>query len=254
MVVPSKHLITAGCSFTAGGLGGCPPVSVDNPGGNSFVADVDRLASTPQRWPDFLSLQLGSTTLVNLAAGGHGNLLTAYAVKSLLEKYDYSREDTLIVFNITESSRFDIPCKFLLPDKSKDIPWSEDILDASFLNRHTDFFDKIQNRFIGPDLSGRYTSSYFDMFLHWLSINGYRYYFMLMTERILQNLYFKKVIEKFSDHMILMPGATGMMEYCLQNKLVVSAHDWHPSVDGHKSISSIVYDYLRLISSDIKKP
>lgn len=254
MAIACKHLITAGCSFTAGGIGGKPPINDQNDGGCSFLPDPDYQCSVPLKWPDFLSLALEPTSLTNVAADSHGNLATAYTVKSLLEKYHYEPQNTLIIFNLTDPARFDIPCHGLSEKRSSRITWPHEILNFSFWERSSldeknkkeeSGFQRLEGIHVGYDVLENYTSSFFDMFLHWLSMNHYEFYFMVMTDSILQHEYFSKIIKKFHQHFIEMPGATGMMEYCLKINETVSKTDWHPSTKGHEYIADVVYDFLK---------
>ncbi len=133
-----KNLISGGCSFTANGIGGCPPTQ-DSAGGCSFIDDPNFKVLNPRSWSGFLSTLLNVKSFVNVASSSHGIVLTVNSIIELLNRFNYSPENTLIVFNITEPGRLDVPCDFDHPDKCKWIPWSQDLIPYSYIDRMCNF-------------------------------------------------------------------------------------------------------------------
>lgn len=230
--VKIKNLIVGGCSFTANGLGGSPPTKSSG-GGNSY----NHGALSPWSWAGHLSRMLDVESLVNVAAAGHGNILTANAMMTLINSFNYNTDDTLIVFNLTDPARLDIICDFDCADADPWISWTKDIIPYTFLNRDRNFM-----RISNVDKIERLTTATTELLFDFLEHKGFSYYFMTMNDVTQTPL--NDLVEKHKARFIpLSPGKT-MMNFCKLTDNTVSKSDFHPSENGHKMIAEQVYNSI----------
>jgi hypothetical protein len=124
-----KHIVAAGSSFTADGRGGVPLQ------GNSFFPD----GAVPRTWASWLAKWCQAQSMINLAASGHGNMLTALALPWILEHCDYDPDHTLVLVQFTTKPRYDEMCVWDHPHRSPHVPWTQQDLPFTFLDRsHAD--------------------------------------------------------------------------------------------------------------------
>ena len=232
-----KHLLVSGDSFSYSGVGGCPPTETSC-GGCSYIPDPDYTAIDPTAWPGFLSLKMSVQSLVNVAAGSHGNILVSYTIFELLKKYSYTKQDTIIIFNLSDPYRLDIPCDFQDANSSEFIPWNEQLLSHSYLAmtkrpRDIKFSDAIE----------KFTSQSARFLMEYLKKNEYNFYFLLMNN-YLDHKYLGPVIHEFNDHLIQLDPGPSMLEFAVKTNTTVSDEDHHPNLLGHKQIADIIYDKI----------
>jgi hypothetical protein len=227
-----QHLIVGGCSFSADGIGGCPPDHKSN-GGCSYIQDPDYVASEPNNWVGFLARKLSVQSLVNLAASSHGNILTSYSIFELLKKYNYDVKNSLIIFNLTDPFRVDIPCDFYDKKADENIPWDKDILSHSY--------QKIQH--CVSESMEKYTSESVRFLLEYLKLKGFKFYFLLMNDYT-DHKYLGPIVNEFQDHLIAIDPGPSMMEFAISTKNTVSNTDFHPNLNGHKLIAEQIYSHI----------
>ena len=238
-----KNIIAAGCSFTKDGIGGFPPTPND-PGTNNFL---DRPkdgynGADPKSWASMIAKELAVDSMVNVAASSHGNILLSNSIFSLLQDFRYDPEVTLILFNISEPTRLDIPCDFDHHDASKFIPWSKEIIKHSYLSYLNNTLENTK-REVGPDAISCLTSSSLWLLMDFLRAKGYKFAFMTMADYT-QDQYLGPLIKRFNENFLKLDQWNSMKEFCVHNNLTVSEKDMHPSVIGHQQIADRMSDFL----------
>lgn len=124
-----RHVVAAGSSFTADGRGGIPMI------GNTFSLDTVQ----PRTWASWIARWCQAESMINLAASGHGNMLTALALPWLLEHHAYDPDTTLVLVQFTTKPRYDEMCSWDHPHRSAHVNWHRQDLPFSFLAReHAD--------------------------------------------------------------------------------------------------------------------
>ena len=227
-----KNLIISGDSFSYDGIGGCPPTSTTM-GGCSYIADPSYQASEPNAWVGFLAKKLSVQSLVNTATAAHGNILISYTIFELLKKFNYHRDDTLIIFNLTEPSRLDIPCEFADKNAHSWILWDKDILSHSYQKTVINTTDAIE----------KYTSESIRFLMEYLKLSDFKFYFLMMND-YRNHLYLGPIINDFKEHLIELDPGPSMLEFAISTKNTVSDQDLHPNKIAHEMIANIVYDKI----------
>lgn len=236
-----RHLVAAGCSFSSNGPGGCPPTR-DNPaGGCSYIPDPDYTVVEPMSWVGFLAQLLNVSSLVNVASASHGNILVANNIMSLLQRFSYSILDTLIVFNISDPGRLDIPCDYNDPGKSKYCDWDKSILPFSYLN-----YDHKQvsqtKKYMGLEQVEEFTTNSLLGMMSFLKTNGYQFRFMTMGDYS-QHINLKNVLAQFQEHIVTLTPGNCMETFVDQLGLNLD-DSYHPDVAGHKMLADKVLESL----------
>lgn len=227
-----KHLITSGCSFTAGEI----PLPQDSKNDYLIKGSV---------WPHFCFAELftpGKDTLTNLAMPGSGNIAAVYNLVHWLEKYkdNISTKDVLIVFNITELNRWDVPCSIDNPKANKDLSCIDaeglihpsDKLGISWITHAVHWPNRdLDNVDIVSSLAVINCFSY-------LEKHKFRYFFMLMNEKIYSEApdIFRQALDERKKHWIQFDNAVGIHEFVTSKNQ--SLADGHPTIDGHKLIAA----------------
>ena len=233
-----KHWIFGGCSFTYSGLGGVPP-SDNTDGGSAFIDyPLDNIKRSNSRvWAEMAADEVGIlSSTVNVASASHGNILTSRAILYLLKHYNYNPENTFILFNISDPGRRDIVCDFNHRDESKFIPWTKDIIPFSFKK----YYIQKQECFRETD---RYTSDFLFLFLEYLKHKKFKFLFTTMSDYS-NHPDLSTIINEYQTHFVPCGPMIGMTEYCLNNDLTISKTNFHPTLEGHKKIATIVVDHL----------
>lgn len=238
-----NNIVAGGCSFTQDGVSGCPPLA-DNNGGNSFLdyPDDNITASIPKSWVGMISQKLAAKSIVNVAAGGHGNLLTANSLLSMLTRFNYPRDQTLVLFNITEPTRLDIPCEFSHQDRSVDIHWGPDILPLTYLSHSCATVKQFKYQ-IGPDAIAFLTSNSIKFLLDFLKSNHYTFLFLTMCDYT-NDRYLAPMIQQYQQHYVMLDQFNNMMDFCVHNQVTISSKDHHPNTVGHQMIAQRVLQHL----------
>lgn len=250
-----KNLIASGCSFTSNGMGGVPPTDTSQ-GGCSYIDDLAQaivgeksyLASTPDSWAGFLAQKLNVTSMINTASGSHGNMLIVHTLLEILNKFPYHPEHTLIVFNLSDPSRLDLPCEFNCVDADHDnILWTKNIIDHSYLKMSNDAH-KINEikRLMGINQIEKFTSNAVELLFTLLEHRKYNFYFMMMANYI-DNQYLGPVIEKYKDRLIGLNPGLSMIDFCQITNNCISKFDKHPNINGHKLIADAVYSHINTL-------
>lgn len=227
-----KNLIVSGDSFSYGGVGGCPP-TVESTGGCSYIFDPSYQTSEPNMWDGFLAKKLSMQSLVNTATASHGNILVSYTIFELLKKFNYRQDDTLIIFNLSDPSRFDIPCDF--NDKNADdlILWSSELLDHRYLKTVDTMTNAVE----------KYTSESIRFLMEYLTLSKFNFYFLMMNN-YKNHQYLGPIIDEFKEHLIELDPGPSMMEFAAATKNTISDYDYHPNVIAHEMIANTVYEKI----------
>jgi hypothetical protein len=236
-----KNLLVGGCSFSSNGLGGCPPTA-ESLGGCSYVEDVDQVLSHPGSWAGFLAQRLGIVSLVNVASSSHGNCLTANVILECLNKFHYNSNDTLVVLNITEPTRLDLPCAYDHPDAdNQSIPWNQDLISHSYFKKHSEFIKRAEKN-IGLEQVAQMTSNSLELLFNFLQNRGLDFYFLNMNR--FDDFCLARVLYQFGNHHIKLTPGPSMYEYCQETKTYISESDPHPNKQAHQQIANIIHDRI----------
>lgn len=225
-----KNIVASGCSQTADGIGGCPP-SADSDGGCSFIDRGDGTHADPASWVGFISQYLQVNSLVNLAAESHGNIYITQVLIDFLSRCNYDPDQTLVLFNISEPLRFDVPCAKDHHDNSNYISYG-DLLRYSWLKTgsqtHRNF---VKN--IGLDQIPLMSRVSLISLFCFLERKGYRYLFVTMND-YRDDVYIGDIVTENANRVDLSPGA-GIVEFASAKKLL--RDKIHPTVDGQMLIA-----------------
>lgn len=236
-----KNLLVSGNSFTQDGIGGLPPTK-NSDGGNSFLDQGQGHVSTPGSWASIVAQSLKVQSFVNLAASSHSNILVANSLRHVLSNFNYSIQDTLVLFNLSIGSRLDIPCEFDHPDVSKYIPWDKNILPHSYLDRSSKAY-KFCEKNIGIDIVKSLGYAQIDFLFNWLEANHYCYYFLLTNTDDLEDQDLTKIIAPRQNRLIEINPGLAMYEYGQisgNNK----ENNYHPDQNGREDIAHQVIKYI----------
>ena len=228
-----RHLITAGCSFTADGIGGVPPTKANFRGGNSYVGDN---ASDPKTWAGFLAQQLQVNSMVNLSFCGGGTMPTVLSICDLLTKFPYRPANTLVAFNISDPARYHVQCA---RDDANchTVPWNKDILDYGFMiGLHPVV------KVMGFERVEQQNATLMRMLMNYLAQQGVTFRFMTMMDYS-DHETMGDVINDFESCFVPAQPGQGMYEY---SRLVNSLHPdgIHPGVEAHRSFADMIRDSL----------
>ena len=228
-----KNLLTSGCSFSEDGIGGMPPTT-DSPGGCSFIYDPDFDLMEPRSWPGRLARKLQVTSLVNVASGGHGNILISHSLISMLRQIKYKKEDTLVMFNLSDPTRHDFYTAEKSKSKSRSNSWNPDHSSLVPYNLQVD------RLVIGCEY---YTSQSVFLLMNYLRTNGFNFYFMMMSDYT-DDESLGPIIEEFKDHLITFDPGPSMMQWAVKTNNVISNQDHHPSTTGQRLIADMIYNKI----------
>lgn len=238
-----KNLLVSGCSFSANGQSGLPPTATSS-GGCSFKEDPDYQVAQPLSWPGFVAQQLMVDSLVNTASCWHGNILIANSILECLNRFQYRSDDTLVLMNISEPSRLDLPCAYDHPEVDyTHIPWNNNLIPYSYFKKNLDskIIPKIEKN-VGLEQVEQLTSNYVEFLFNFLENRRIDFYFLTMTN--FDDSCLHSVLNKFDSHWIKLTPGPSMYEYCRQTGTCVSDSDYHPNKLAHKQISNIVYNHI----------
>lgn len=236
------HIVSSGCSFTQDGIGGVPPDYRHPFGGCSFVDSGDYIPSTPRAWASILAKKTQCQSLVNFASSSHGNILISMTLIEALTRYsEYSSENTLVIFNLTDLGRLDIPCSYSHPDRTSDAPWNNTILPFTFLSNKSKIYSTIAKN-IGVEQIEIMSEHAILALLNFLEQRKFNYRFMIMQEYS-KNSNMEGIIDKHRHSLVELPGGS-MVNYCIMNKATISKTDMHPNLKGHEMLADIVYNTL----------
>ena len=237
-----KNLIASGCSFTQDGIGGVPPSEKDPLGGNSFLETADHPSGTPKSWAGMIAKQLQATSFVNLAASGHGNISIANNMLTFLSKFTYDPAETLILFNITDPFRLDIPCDKLHPEHSCYSGWPEEIIPFKYIISKESDITRGLTKTIGVDQVEILTSNMLLGMMSFLKQNNFNFKFLLMSDYTTHPT-LSPVISNFSSNLIKLDPGVGMHEFSIiTNNL--HADGRHPNLEAHRAIANCVINLL----------
>lgn len=237
-----EHIVASGCSFTADGTGGLPP-SLDHPVGScSFIQDESYEVASPKTWIGHVAQHLQIKSLVNVSAGSHGNMLIANNIITLLNRYTYDPANTIILFNISDPARLDVPCSWDHPDKSTFCHWAPDIFPYSYLKRNS-HFDKLIGKNMGIEQIELVSSNALLGMMSFLKQEKFNFKFLLMSDYT-SHIHLGPVIKKFQSHMIDLNPGIGMKEF-VENFNLNTDDKFHPDAQGHKLIANKVLEKLK---------
>lgn len=233
-----KNLLISGSSFSANAISGAPPTD-SHDGGCSFIDNGRGSHNEPESWAGMLSQQLEVTSLVNVAAAGHGNFYISNSILEMLSRYNYNPDDTLILFNVTYLHRYDIACPFNHPDSSDQVPWSAKLIPYTYIN-------------VNSSLQKSFVKNISIEVVEQLSVNALRYlfnflenrkftFYFLLDDNHTDHPLFQTLLEDFSKNWIKFSPGISMQHYC---KSFDNFSNSHPTIEGYEKISYYVYDYL----------
>jgi hypothetical protein len=233
-----KNLVASGCSFTQDGIGGIPPTLHSN-GGCSFKKNDDfHEPAECKSWASFLSTYLDVESFVNFAASGHGITLTSKTIIDTLDRYNYSSDNTFVVFNITSFNRFDVQCKWSDNDRSEQIPWHENLLDYTFAKPRSQLWKEQFLNYSISDIEKINTQNLEKLFT-FLTGKKYQFVFTMMEDYSAYPL-----IQKYKDHLVLLTPGPDMFTLCKDSNLL-SSDNFHPSTGGHQQIAKQVFSFIQ---------
>jgi hypothetical protein len=234
-----QHLITTGCSFTAGMI----PLPHDT---------KDEYLIKGSVWPHFCFAEMlvpGKDILTNLAMPGGGNIAAMANLILWLEKHKDTifPDNTMIGFNITELNRWDVPCDPNNPNANKDFA----CVDPKGLVHPSDDLNMAwitySVRWPDRNLSNIDVMSSLAILncFHYLEFRGFRYFFMLMTDKIYSYspLFLQQAFQERKKQWINFDGESGMFEFAKSKNQ--TTNDGHPSIDCHKLIAKYILDFLQ---------
>lgn len=236
------HIVASGCSFTQDGIGGIPPDQLNPSGGCSFIDSEDYRPAVPRSWVSMLAKKIQCQSLVNFASSSHGNILISMTLIEALTKYPgYRPDNTLVIFNLTDIGRFDIPCSYQHPDKTNYIPWDDTILPFTFLSNTSKISSTICKN-IGIEQIEIMSQHAVLALLNFLEQRKFTYRFMTM-QTYSKDSKMESIINRHQHSLVELPGGS-MENYCIMNNVTISKTDMHPNQTGHEMISNMVYNTL----------
>ena len=228
-----KNILAGGCSFTQDGIGGAPPTSVWA-GGNSFRHDVDYEVAIPRSWASMVAQELDPESFTNVAVASQGIVATCTTICDMLEKFNYTPEDTLVIFNVTRLARFDVQCDFNTDNRY--IPWTKDILDYSYYKFKTKpWKEHLVNTTIEQILEQ--SVEHLEKLLDYLHNNQYPFVFTLLDD--MSHL---PVIQKYKAHLVPLPHV-GMLEFC--RSIDEEDGSRHPTLAGHIEVAKLANKFIQ---------
>jgi hypothetical protein len=181
-------------------------------------------------------------SFVNLASGSHGNILVSMTLIEILTKYSmYQPENTLVLFNLTDTARLDVPCSYAHPDKSTRIGWDKNILPFSFLSTSSELHTLIRKN-IGIEQVENMSQHAIRALFSFLEQKKFNYRFMMM-KNYLSNSAMADILKDYQHNLIPMTGI-GMTEFCTMNNLTISGNNHHPNQQGHETLAELAYNTL----------
>jgi hypothetical protein len=244
-----KNLLVGGCSFTQDGICGSPP-TITSAGGCSFIEDDAYVAAQPNSWAGFLAKKLQVTSMVNTATSNHGNILIANTILECINRFSYNPKETLVVVNLTEPWRFDLPCAYDHPDSDLGyIPWNQDLIPYSYLDRRRKIITQLEKNIDFAQIE-YFTSNTVEFLFNFLENKQIPFYFLTMNDCSSTKL--QAVIDKFQKHFIKLSPGPSMLEYCQHTNSQISKDDFHPTRSAHEKIADQVYNYI--VENEIHLP
>jgi hypothetical protein len=223
-------------------MGGLPPSEMHPAGGCSFVDTGDYEVATPKSWAGMLAKKMQCNSFANFASSSHGNILVSMTLIESLSRYPtYCPNNTLVIFNLTDPARLDIPCSHSHYDKSDCTHWDNTILPFSFLSTDSKTNNDIRKN-IGIEQVEIMSQQRQYRLLNFLEHRKFKYRFMMMRNYLNHNGMYS-VIKDYQHNLIMLPG-TSMEEYCIMNNLTISKSNTHPNQQGHAALTDIVYNTL----------
>jgi hypothetical protein len=239
----TEYFIVAGCSFSAG------------------TNEISSALHTPGTWSHYLLPDIQPKFFYNLAISGGGNTQICHNLIYLLESKPWiTPENCLIGINFTELCRIDIMCSVDHPDATLRWPYTKDF-NFSWINE-TRFtavippFKGTLQKNIGFDQITLMNSLLITQCLSYLDKKGFNYFFMLMTNDLLNNSDMPRdfqtksptwFIENLNQHrhknFVSFESIDGMHNYC-KAKNLLDKDKLHPNQNGYKEIASKVKNFL----------
>jgi len=229
-----KNILAGGCSFSKDGIGGAPP-TLASAGANSFRYDIDYGKAEPLSWTSFLAHSMDPDSFTNVAASSLGPLATSKTICDMLDRFNYQPTDTLVIFNISYLWRLDIQCNFA--DGTFFVPWTNDILDYSFLQR---FSTEWKKHFVETTLEKIQEQSLHSLsrLFKYLKSNKYPFVFTL-----LDNITDISLIQEYKSHLVPLKQH-GIHEYC-RGINAISEDNFHPTTQGYHAVGKVAYNFIQ---------
>ena len=237
-----KNIIAGGCSFTADGIGGSPPTDASE-GNCSFLSYPGIDTATPFGWASHVAAALQPKSFVNLAGHGHGNIMTAQVIPEMFRRYRYHKDDTLVIFNLTEPERMDVACDWASPDRSGLVGWSPEILPYTFVGPAKPVMTSLKKT-MGLEQIAQTSAVAVDLLFTWLEHHNVDFLFAMMNDYTQYPVMQKtlKIPEHAvgrsnrMNHCVTFDGLYGMREYVAVKKINTGDGE-HPDADGHRAIA-----------------
>ena len=238
-----KNILAGGCSFTQDGIGGGPPTS-SWAGANSFRSDVDYEVAMPKTWASMVAKELNPESFTNVAVTSQGIVATCTTICDMLEKFNYTPQDTLVIFNVTKLPRFDVQCNYNTDNER--IPWTQDMLDYSYMKHKTkQWKEHLVNTSI--EQIEKRSEEYLEKLLKYLHTNNYPFVFTL-----LHDISYLPIIQKYKAHLVplyqnsdcgITSDGYGMLEFCRS----IDEEDGtrHPTLAGHIEVAKLANRFIQ---------
>ena len=232
-----KHILAGGCSFTSDGQGGVPP-SPEHPDGGCSYIDA---GAKPNSWVGFVAQTLKVSSLVNVAGSSHGNYMTAHNIITVLERHPlYSPTNTVVLFNVSDPGRLDIPCHKEHPDSAY-CEWSDQVVPWRYINKKSLLQPLLLKNMGIEQVEALGTNMLLGLFSY-LEYRGFPYGYMCMNNYS-QHEQLAPVLARFSNKLINLDPGNSMTDHV--KILGLNTQDqFHPDIAGHRSIANQVLKYL----------
>jgi hypothetical protein len=227
-----KNILVGGSSVSQDGIGGHPPTSTSL-GGNSFRTDIDYQASVPRSWTSMLAKQLDPDSFTNVAVSANGMVATCTTICDMLEKFNYSPQNTLVIFNVTPLGRLDVKVDYNNDNDYE--PWTEDILNYSFLKCNTQAW---KEHLVDTTIEQIEKDSvkHLEKLFEYLYNNQYPFVFTLSD-----NISELPMIQKYKAHLVPLEHI-GMIEFC--SNIGALDDTQHPSILGYTKIAQVANKFI----------
>lgn len=237
-----QYIVASGCSQTQNGpgTGGTPPSHDNLKGGCSYIDQGQGIVESPVSWVSHVAQHLKVSSLVNMAAAGHGNQFVAGTIIDLLTRYPYHPRHTLVLFNITFPHRLDIPCDFRHPDRSTSVPWNSTLLPYTYLSMRSRLQRKFHAHQGNEQVKNSSRLAMVNLF-NYLENRGFDFRFTLCMD-FTRDAILAPVIEKYQQYLVSLEDGIGIREFVVARNLTHDA--CHPTVEGHKHIADKVIQHL----------
>jgi hypothetical protein len=230
--IPDRFLVS-GCSFTTG---------------SSDAGDIHKKMNS---WPCPLVVKYNIPIIYNLALSGGGNTSICHNISYVIDTDPvFAPENTLVLFNITGLDRIDLMVQSDHPDINTNGSWHKVfpfawITSGGWLTGKLKKITDTLQKNLGWDSVIRSNCLNIINFIQRLEADGYRYYFMLMDDQILDDApdFFINFIKSKTQQWITFNEYLSMHSYGKSLGLLES-DNFHLTLEGNLKIAEIVNNQI----------